>query len=114
MSSPLDRLTEAHPACRVAAYADLGTRVVLTSSGAASRDTLNRLCAEARLTLGPQDKPPIGTRPCPTALVAVEGETRLFIRSAATGDEAIIFVCAEEIDLVQFLPEAQACFAELS
>jgi len=114
MSSPLDRLTEAHPACRVAAYADIGTKVVLTSSGDASRDTLNRLCAEARLTLGPLEVPPIGTGSCPVAIVAVEGETRLFVRSDSAGDEAIIVVCAEEVDLGQLLPATQACFSDLN
>lgn len=88
--------------------------MVLTSSGGASREALNQLCAEARLTLGPLENPPIGDHSCPLAIVAIEGETRIFMRSGTAGGEAMIFVCEEEINVAQLLPDAHACLAELN
>jgi len=115
-SSQLDQLVAAHPSCRIAAHADLGTRIVRAASGAESgkKEVLNRLCSEARLILGPTHRPPVGAHPCDLVMTAGEGETRIFFRSQAAPEQALICVCEPEINLDAFLPMARLCATGLS
>ena len=115
-SSQLDQLVAAHPSCRIAAHADLGTRIVREAAGAEAgkKDVLSRLCAEARLILGPTHRPPIGAHPCDLVMAAGEGETRIFFRSLAAPEQALICVCEPQTDLDAFLPMARLCATGIS
>lgn len=110
-SSQLDQLVAAHPSCRIAAHADLGTRVIHAAAGAESgkKEVLSRLCAEARLILGPTHRPPIGAHPCDLVMTAGDTETRIFFRSQVAPEQALICVCETDTDFDAFLPMARMC-----
>ena len=110
----LNALADAHPACRVAAFADLAAGMVLVASGhgATRREALDELCAEGRDLFagsGGGDGPPDGM-----AIAADARGVRLFLRGRAVPDDMLCCDCTPDLDLAAFLPAANACLDSLS
>jgi hypothetical protein len=107
----LDKLADAFPDCIVAAFADIATGITLLTRGSfdAPREALNELCAEAALTLGSVEAPALGNEPCPLAVKAVDHAVFVYVRSSEDPGDALLCMCKPDVDLVAFLPAAQAC-----
>lgn len=114
----LRSVVEAHPQVRVVAYADLASRMVLSSAGSEdlTQEHLDALCHEARTGFGD-----------PLASLAVEafGEAfgslvidgaavKLFLRSEAEGDDVMCCICDHGIDLSAFVARLRATLDEIS
>lgn len=109
-SEDLDGLTEKHPDCIIAAYADIGTGVtLLTNSGRTfPREALDELCVEAALTLGAANVPPLGAAPCGEAIKADTTSVFVYLRAPDEPDDALILMCRPSIALDPFLADARA------
>lgn len=109
----LDGLVAKHDACRVIAYADLATDMVLVTNTDHSlrRETLDALCREASLTLAAADG---GAGQCHTALTATRDHMKLFLRLDDDAQEALCCVCAPGADIASILPAARDCLSQLS
>lgn len=111
----LDELIETSPGCRNVAFADLSIGMALVVAGpeTLSREVLDRLCAEADLTLG-NDEAGLGARPSSLSVSATPTDTKVFVRSEIEPNDALLCLCKPEIDLTNFIGRAQACLAAVS
>lgn len=102
----LDAVCESFDGCETLAYADLSTQLVLATNQTAShtRDTLNDLCAEAKLILSDGHVGVVGS---------VTG-FRLFVRDRTEPTDGLICLCTLETDVANLLPAAQACLARIA
>jgi len=82
VSDDLDALHSKFPACETLAFADLSTKMILVTNTDSphQRETLDTLCAEAALTLGPADTPAIGDSPSDAAFIATRDHPPSFLR----------------------------------
>ncbi len=110
----LDALTVRFGACRIAAYADLSSNMVLvTNSGVtAPRETLNALCREAAATLAAAALP--DPSECDVAVTIAGRYTGVFLRLPEEPSDALCCLCDDLIDLASFVPEARACLRALA
>jgi hypothetical protein len=105
----LGAMVKAFPQARLVAFADLSSRMILSSAGPLSmtQEYLDRLCDQARISF---DDPlfslsveafgePHG------ALVMGPQTLRLFLRSEAEPADAICCICDHSIDLAAFVPK---------
>lgn len=102
----LNAVCDTFDGCETLAYADLSTQLVLATNEAASqtRDTLNDLCAEAKLVLD------VGH----IAVVGTGTGFRLFFRDRTEPSDCLICVCSLEADIAKLFPAAQQCLAEIA
>lgn len=102
----LDAVCETFDGCETLAYADLSTQLVLATNEAASqtRDTLNDLCAEAKLILSDGYVGVVGT----------SNGFRLFVRDRAEPTDGLICLCGLETDVANLLHAAQDCLARIA
>lgn len=109
----LEKLVADHEACRVAAYADLATDMVLVTNKGHNlrREALDALCREASLTLAAADG---GAGQCHTALTATRDNLKLFIRTDDEAQEALCCVCSPDVDVRALLPAIRAGLAEIA
>lgn len=110
----LDRLTEKHPDCIIAAYADIGTGITLLTNSDKTfpREALDELCVEAALTLGTPDAPPLGALPCTEAVKADPTAIFVYMRAPQEDTDALICMCRPTIALAPFMDDARACLAD--
>lgn len=111
----LDALIKTSPGCRSVAYADLSIGMVLVAAGpeTLSRETLDRLCSEADLTLG-GDETSLGPSSIQTGVCATPTDTKVFLRSAEEPGDALLCLCKPNIDLEGFIDRARSCLADVS
>ncbi|MEM9797854.1 MAG: hypothetical protein AAF919_15280 [Pseudomonadota bacterium] len=110
----LDGLTTRHGACRIVAYADLSSNLVLvTNSGVkAPREALDALCGQAADAFA---KPPIASpESCDVAIIAHGAETLIYLRHPVVQTDALCCVCGAGIDLPSFVQDARDCLGELT
>lgn len=115
-SDELDALNGKFPGCETLAFADLATMMVLVtnSSNARSREALDRLCAEATLTLGRVEAPAMGDSTCNTALSASRDRVSIFLRAEQEPSDVLCCICSPEVDISAFLAEARPCLQKIS
>ena len=105
----LDRLRRDFPACRLVAFADLTTGMVLSSSAdiPVAQERLDRLCATAVQLLGGESAVRVSraagqddTGWLGHAMAIDGGEIGLFVRSSQEPNDALCCLCdvAEELD----------------
>ncbi len=111
-SEDLNNLTERHPECLLAAFADIGSGVTLLTGGSSSppREALDEMCAEAAMTLGSADSPAFGADPCPMAIKSADGLLFVYLRSPEEPNDALICMCNSSISLEGLMEDARACF----
>ncbi len=105
----LDALTARHPECLIAAFADIGSGVTLLtdSKTTAPREVLDELCAEAALTLGSADIPPLGGAPCPLAVKTSEASVFVYLRDPEDPGTALLCMCKKTVALEAFVDAAK-------
>ncbi|NIZ15520.1 hypothetical protein [Phaeobacter sp. HF9A] len=119
----LARLRDQVPDCRVAAYCDLETRLVLrhVSAPGIRQETLDRLSAEAQQGFAlrqaaqealPMAYPPISTEAEDIRLID-DGGVRLFLRSPDAPQDALLLLCASTESAMRLRPEAIALLHRL-
>ncbi|SFJ88998.1 hypothetical protein [Jannaschia pohangensis] len=110
----LDGLTARHGACRVVAYADLSSRMVLVTNSAAStpREALNALCKEAAAAL--QDNPLTPPETCDVAITTAPDRVQVFLRLPTEDSEALCCICDPHLDLSAFVEEARDCLVRIA
>lgn len=115
-SDELDALNGKFPGCETLAFADLATKMVLVtnSSNTRSREALDRLCAEAALTLGSPAAPPLGDSTCNTALTASRDAISIFLRADHEPSDVLCCVCSPGLDVQAFLAAAGPCLQRIS
>lgn len=102
----LNALYDNFESCKTLAYADLSTTLVLATNETADidRDTLNALCAEAKLVLANGH----------VSVIASTTEVRLFLKDPTEQNDALICLCTLQADIAQFLLTARRCLAEIA
>ena len=112
VSEALDTLRSDVPGCTIAAFADLSSRLVLTSSASSKpmQDELNSLSAAAAEALDgalAEGSGPIwggdGTDKPDVAMLLTGQEARVFLRSPDNVAEALVCVCAPDSDIAAVL-----------
>lgn len=106
VKASLDSVSAQVHGCRMVAYADLSSMMVLMTSGDAvvNQDALALLCAQADSCLQSGD----------LAVIATSTETRVFLRSLAESDDALVCVCAPDGDIANLIPAGRACLAQIA
>lgn len=107
VSDALDALRSEIPGCSLVAFADLSSKIVLTSSSATNpaREELDALSAAAYLVLDGSiaegASPVWGDQNAlaETAMLLSASEARVFMRSPGENPEALICVCAPDCNL---------------
>lgn len=107
VNESLGAVTKAFPQARLVAFADLSSRMILSSAGslATTQEHLDRLCDQARASF---DDPlfslsveafgePQG------AVVMGTDAVRVFLRSDTEPSDALCCICDHSIDLVAFV-----------
>lgn len=109
VSESLGTVVKAFPQARLVAFADLSSRMILTSAGPLSmtQEHLDRLCNQARASF---DDPLFSLsveafgEPHGAVVMGPEG-LRLFIRSDVEPADALCCICDPGIDLAAFVPK---------
>lgn len=112
----LKNLTETHPSCRTAVFADLAHSMVLISEsrGPAYRETLQALCQRGRALLTAVDGDTLDPETCcDMTLVSDDDGLAVFLRLPHAPDTALCCLCDPELDLESFLPAARDCLERL-
>ncbi len=102
----LNAVCDRFDGCETLAYADLSTQLVLATNAAASqpRDTLNELCAEAKLILKDGFVGVVGT----------DSGFRLFVRDRNEPTDSLICLCTLGTDVAGLLPAVQDCLSKIA
>lgn len=114
----LQSVAEAHPQARVIAYADLASRMVLSSAGSddMTQEHLDQLCSDATASFGePMSalaEQAFGT--AHAALVVDGAGVKLFLRAEAETDDAICCICDHSIDLAAFVATLRSTLDDIS
>jgi hypothetical protein len=116
VANELDALKSQFSACETIAFADLATNMVLVTNSDTpqERHALDQLCAEAALLLGNPDMPQLGTNAVISAVVSTQDHLRLFLRASGEPNDALCCVGSGDLDVLAFLPAAQACLHRIS
>lgn len=108
VAEALDAMRSDLPGCALVAYADLGSALVLCASttGKPAQEELDRLSRAAQVALDgalAEGAAPVldgaGAGRAETAMLLTGSEARVFLRSPGEAPEALICVCAPDIDL---------------
>lgn len=115
ITAELDAMRADVDGCALVAYTDLSSQLVLCTSADTKtvQEEMNALSQAANLALegafAEGAKPSWGGEPSAQVAVLMTGaEARLFLRSPANPTEALIAVCAPDIDLEAAVNGAQA------
>ena len=102
------------PGCSIAAYADLSSGIVLSSSAAVppAREDLDALAAAATETLdgavAEGASQSIGEEPPESAIAMSTRDLRVFLRAPGNPSEALICVCAAGSDVAQIVERGRS------
>lgn len=116
----LDGLRDNHPGCRLAAFGDLGTRLMLRTS---SDDThpqeyLDRICAQAAQNFALSDKVcPDETASgagCQDVVIVTPQDARVMVRSADNPSDFLCCICDPAAPLTAIAQEAAQVLQKLS
>lgn len=112
----LDSLQSRFTECRIVAFADISTRMILvTNTGAqADRMALDNLCSEASMLLNFDTGSSGESKALNLAIRRTQRETVVFLRSDAEPNDALISVCAPTVDIGKFIPEALVCLGKIA
>jgi len=112
----LKELIDASPECKTVAFADLSIGMVLVTAGPEnlSREALDRLCAEAGVTLGQDEVGQLGAKPAMSSISATPTDTKVFLRSSEEPNDALLCLCAPDVEVGGFLEKAEACLSAVS
>ena len=109
VTETLDAMLSEIPGCSLAAFTDLGSKLVLCGSAAVkpAQEELDRLSELAQVMLdGPiaEGAAPVlengdGDRRAGTAMLLTEVQARVFLRAPGEAAEALVCVCAPDTDL---------------
>lgn len=108
VTAELDEMRSGLLGCSLVAFTDLSSQLVLCASAAAKpvQEELNALSKAANLALDgtiAQSAMPIwtesGEAPAETAVLLTGSEVRVFLRSPKKPNEALVCVCAPDIEL---------------
>lgn len=104
----LEQLHADWDGCSAVVLVDLSAQMPLVSvtSSAAPQETLDQLCAEAVLLL------PLSQDGC--ALMALAGQTRIYLRSDSDPDDGLCCICAPDLAIAPFVAAARACLQQIS
>jgi len=110
IADEINKLREEFDGCKLVAFADLSSKMVLLTSSRKKipQENLDHLCAEAAIMFKGaaanlnKDAAPI------TALVADGDHTNIYLRNATGADDVLCCVCGPDVDLTAFLTSAQA------
>jgi hypothetical protein len=109
VAETLGAVVKAFPQAKLVAFADLSSRMILTTAGPMSitQEHLDRLCDQARASF---DDPLFSLsveafgEPHGSIVMGTDG-LRLFLRSDTEPADAICCICDHSIDLAAFLPK---------
>lgn len=108
VTAELDEMRSGLLGCSLVAFTDLSSQLVLCASAAAKpvQEELNALSKAANLALDgtiAQSAMPVWTEgdeaPAETAVLLTGSEVRVFLRSPKKPNEALVCVCAPDIEL---------------
>lgn len=106
----LDALRERLGGCRLAAFADISTRMVLrvSAEGRPRREEVDALCDLAARCLDGKAMPQLFDGDPPySVLIAAQEESRYFIRSLADPSDALLLIVAEPSEQAKVWSAAQ-------
>lgn len=114
----LQSVAKAHPEARVVAYADLASRMILTSAGSQdlTQEHLDKLCREA-LACFAEPMSALAEQAFGTARGAVvldSAGVKLFLRAEAETDDAICCICDQSVDLAAIVATLRQTLDEIS
>lgn len=111
IADELDALCDSFEGCRVLAFADLSTQMILVTNASASlqREALDDLCAEAACLLTGKGNPALGTTAAQSAMVLGKTEARIFVRAASEPQDALCCICSPEADIAGLTRAAADC-----
>lgn len=114
----LQSAAKAHPQARVIAYADLASRMVLSSAGSddMTQEYLDTLCGDATASFG-EPMSALAEQAFGTAhgaLVLTTTSVKLFLRAEAETDDAICCICDHSIDLAAFVATLRSTLDDIS
>lgn len=120
ITAELDAMRGQVPGCALVAYTDLTSQLVLCTSAVSKpvQEEMNALSQAAGLALNgafaESASPSWGGEPAPEVAVLMTGaDARLFLRSPVNPAEALVAVCAPDIDLEQAVTEGHATLARI-
>ncbi|MCG6883162.1 MAG: hypothetical protein LJE62_05340 [Silicimonas sp.] len=120
ITAELDAMRVDVQGCALVAYTDLSSQLVLSTSAAANpvQEEMNALSQAAHLALDGAIAEGAavswgGETPAELAFLMTGAEVRLFLRSPANSSEALIAVCAPDVDLERAVSEARATLARI-
>lgn len=109
ITEDLGAVVKAFPQARLVAFADLSSRMILTSAGPLSttQEHLDRLCNQARVCFDdPLFSLSVGAFGEPHGAVVMGPDSlRLFLRSEVEPADALCCICDPGIDLAAFVPK---------
>jgi hypothetical protein len=109
ITEDLGAVVKAFPQARLVAFADLSSRMILTSAGPLSttQEHLDRLCSQARACFDdPLFSLSVGAFGEPHGAVVMGPDNlRLFLRSDVEPADALCCICDPGIDLAAFVPK---------
>lgn len=109
ITEDLGAVVKAFPQARLVAFADLSSRMILTSAGPLSttQEHLDRLCNQARVCFDdPLFSLSVGAFGEPHGAVVMGPDSlRLFLRSDVEPADALCCICDPGIDLAAFVPK---------
>ena len=120
VTDALDALRSELSGCALVAYADLNSRLVLSTSAAGhpGQEELDALSSAAQLVLAgavAEGGAPVwgGDSPADMAMLMTGSEARVFLRAADAAPEALICVCAPNVDLAQVVSMGRATLTRI-
>ena len=121
MNARLNDLRARFPGCRIAAFADLSTGMVLVSSTQkpTGQETLDALCHAALRLFAPgmptglnsAQSGPSGNTPW-YAVSCFRGQLACFVRSPVLAEEAVCMVCSDPAEIQQLTAAAHGLLCE--
>ncbi len=123
VTDALDALRSELPGCALVAYADLKSKLVLSTSSAAHRgqEELDRLSSAAQLVLDGQVAEGAATvwaeaqaeAPADVAMLLSATDARVFLRAHGDAPEVLICFCAPDSDLARVVVEGRAALKRI-
>ena len=122
VTQELDDLRHRVAGCSLAAFADIGSQMILaTSTGSRiPQEDLDSFGVVAQTlldgALGSDARPIVaeGDAPLSTAWLATAQDVRVFLRSAARPAEVLVLVCGREVDLPKALGEGRTSLEKVA
>ncbi|MEM7718206.1 MAG: hypothetical protein AAF222_03325 [Pseudomonadota bacterium] len=115
ITAELDAMRADVQGCALVAYADLSSQLVLCTSAASNpaQEEMNALSKAAQLALDGEFAAGAapswgGEAPAEVSVLMTGAEARLFLRAPNNPTEALMCVCAPDIDLEAAVAEARA------